>query len=168
MTTILSGQKSYPNQSIVTIHKPQYKENFLQVSIDEWQEAFVVLPRCSFGLYLYLCGNQDGFPLSLSSADVQKRLGISDSSYRRAIDDLLAAGYLMIRNDNKHTLDFYTTPQPTDYVKKERKKKKPTTDDGDAGAEPVSIDVAPYEPTAYEEPPRTIYRISSGYGWEAP
>lgn len=29
MTTILPGQKSYPNQSIVTIHKPQYKENFL-------------------------------------------------------------------------------------------------------------------------------------------
>lgn len=166
MTTILPGQKSYPNQSIVIIHKPQYKENFLQVAIGEWENAFVVLPRSSFGLYLHLCGNQNGFPLALSSADVQKRLGISDSSYRRAVEDLLAAGYLMMRNDNKRTLDFYTTPQPTDYVKKERKKKKPTTDDGDAGAEPVSIDVAPYEPTAYEEPPHIIYRTASGYGWE--
>ena len=54
----------------------------------------------------------------------------------------------MIRNDNKHTLDFYTTPQPTDYVKKERKKKKPTTNDGDAGAEPVSIEEVPCEPPA--------------------
>ena len=167
MTIILPGQKSYPNQSIVIIHKPQYKENFLQVAIDEWQGAFVVLPRCSFGLYLYLCGNQNGFPLALSSADVQKRLGISDSSYRRAVEDLLAAGYLMIRNDNKHTLDFYTTPQPTDYVKKERKK-KPITGGGAASAEPVSIEEAPYEPPEDEEPPRTIYRISSGYGWEDP
>ena len=57
MTTILPGQKSYPNQSIVTIHKPQYKENFLQVAIDEWQDAFIKLPRISFSLYLYLCGN---------------------------------------------------------------------------------------------------------------
>ena len=29
MTTITPKQKSYPNQSIVTIHKPQYRENFL-------------------------------------------------------------------------------------------------------------------------------------------
>lgn len=165
MTTILPGQKSYPNQSIVTIHKPQYKENFLQVSIDEWQEAFIKLPRIFFSLYLYLCGNQDGFPLSLSSADIQKRLNVSDSSYRRAVEYLLAAGYLMMRNDKKNTMDFYTSPQPTTYVKPERKK-KPVTGGGAASAEPVSIDEAPCEPPAYEEPPRVIYRSSSPYGWE--
>ena len=49
---------SFPNQRCITIHKPQYKENFLQVSIDEWQQAFIKLPaKSSFGLYLYLCGN---------------------------------------------------------------------------------------------------------------
>jgi hypothetical protein len=165
MTTILSGQKSYPNQSIVTIHKPQYKENFLQVSIDEWQEAFIVLPRCSFGLYLYLCGNQDGFPLALSSADVQKRLNVSDSSYRRAVEDLLAAGYLMMRNDKKNTMDFYTSPQPTTYVKPERKK-KPTTGGGAASAEPVSIEEAPYEPPEDEELSYGTYSSFSPYRWE--
>ena len=123
------------------------------------------MPRASLGLYLYLCGNQDGFLRALSSADVQKRLGISDSSYRRAVEDLLAAGYLIMRNDNKHTMDFYTSPQPTTYVKKETKKKN-VTDDVAASAAPVSIDEAPCEPPAYEEPPRVIYRSSSGYGWE--
>ena len=117
------------------------------------------------GLYLYLCGNQNGFPLALSSADVQKRLGISDSSYRRAVEDLLAAGYLIMRNDNERTLDFYTSPQPTSYMKKERKKKT-TTGGGAASAEPVSFDEASYEPPAYDEPSRIIYRSSSGYGWE--
>ena len=116
--------KSFPNQKLITVHKPEYKGNFVQIGIDEWQEAFVKLPaRISFGLYLHLCGNADGFPLALSSVDVQKSLGVSDSSYRRAVEDLLAAGYLMMRNGNEHTLDFYTTPQPTNYVKKERKKK---------------------------------------------
>ena len=158
---------SYPNQRCITIHKSQYKENFLQVSIDEWRQAFIKLPaKSSFGLYLYLCGNQDTFNLWLSSADVQRALGISDSSYRRAVEDLLGEGYLIMRNGNEHTLDFYTTPQSTSYVKKERKKKKSAADGGGAGAASVSIDDVSYEPTAYEEDPRTIYRTSSGYGWE--
>ena len=117
-------------------------------------------------MYLYLCGNQDGFPLALSSADFQKRLNVSDSSYRRAVDDLLAAGYLMMRNGKKNTMDFYTSPQPTDYVKKDYNKKKPTTGGEAASAASVSIEKAPYEPPEDEELPRVIYRSSSGYGWE--
>ena len=157
---------SFPNQSIVTIHKPQYKENFLQVAIDKWQEAFVVLPRASLGLYRYLCGNQNGFPLALSSADVQKRLGISDSSYRRAVEDLLAAGYLIMRNGKKNTMDFYTTPQPTSYVKKERKKKKSASGGGAASAASVSIEEAPYEPPEDEELSYGTYSSFSPYSWE--
>ena len=61
------------------------------------------------------------------------------------MEDLLAAGYLMMRNGNEHTLDFYTTPQPTDYVKKERKKKS-----GGAAA-PVVPDAASDQPPADEE-----------------
>ena len=123
------------------------------------------MPRASFGLYLYLCGNQDGFPLALSSADVQKRLGISDSSYRRAVEDLLAAGYLIMRNDNKHAMGFYTSPQPTTYVKKEYKK-KPSTGGGAASAEPVFIEEAPCEPPEDEEPSYGTYSSFSPYRWE--
>jgi len=138
-------QKTYPNQKMITIHKDPVKENFLQVNICEGQEAFATLPRISFGLYLYLCGNQDKFNLTLSSVDVQKSLGVSDSSYRRAVEDLLATGYLMMRNCNEHTLDFYTTLQPTGYVKKERKKKS------SGAAASVVPDVASDEPPADEE-----------------
>ena len=160
-------QKTYPNQKIITIHKDPVKENFLQVNICEWQEAFATLPRISFGLYLYLCGNQDKFHLALSSVDVQKSLGVSDSSYRRAIEDLLAAGYLIMRNGNEHTLDFYTTPHPTTYVKKERKKK--AADGGAAGAEPVSVEDIPSEPPADDDENLPSYLLSqyssSKYGW---
>ena len=117
------------------------------------------------GLYLYLCGNQNGFPLALSSADVQKHLCISDSSYRRAVEDLLAAGYLIMRNDNKHTMDFYTTPQTTTYVKKERKKKT-VTGGGAASAASVAIEEAPYEPPEDEEPSYSTYSSFSPYRWE--
>ena len=116
-------------------------------------------------MYIYLCSNANGFPLALSPADFMKQLNVSKSSYDRAVDDLLAAGYLMMRNGKKNTMDFYTSPQPTTYVKKVSKKKD-VTGGGAASAEPISIEEAPCEPPAYEEPPRVIYHSSSGYGWE--
>lgn len=116
-------------------------------------------------MYLYLCSNANGFPLALSPADFMKQLNVSKSSYDRAVDDLLAAGYLLMRNGKKNTMDFYTSPKPTTYVKPERKK-KPTTGGGAASAEPVSIDEAPCEPPAYEEPSYSAYYSSSSYKWE--
>ena len=116
-------------------------------------------------MYIYLCSNANGFPLALSPADFMKQLNVSKSSYDRAVDDLLAAGYLMMRNDKKNTMDFYTSPQPTSYMKKERKKK--TTTGGEAAsAEPVSIEEAPYEPPADEEPSYGTYSSLSPYRWE--
>ena len=112
---------SFPNQRTVTIHKPLYEGNFVQVDIDEWQEAFDRLTRISFGLYLYCCGNQDGYKLGLSSAAVQNALHISDSSYRRAVEELLEKGYFIQNTNTKY--DFFTTPQPTSYVPKPKKKK---------------------------------------------
>ena len=96
---------------------------------------------------------------------MQKRLSISDSSYRRAVEDLKAVGYLIERNNNPRTLDFYTTPQPTTYVKKERKKKT-VTGSGAASAASVSIEEAPYEPPEDEEPSYGTYSSFSPYRWE--
>lgn len=134
------------------------------MGIDEWQQAFANLPRISFGLYLYLCGNMNEYNFWLSSAAVQKALKVSDSSYRRAIEDLLGAGYLKMRRGNKRRLDFFTTPQPTDYVKKVYKRK--FKDGGAAVAASVSIEAAPYEPPADEELSYGTYYSSSQYGWE--
>ena len=93
-------------------------------------------------------------------------MSISDSSYRRAVEDLLAAGYLIMRNGKKNTMDFYTFPQPTDYVKKEYNRKKPTTGGGAAGAASVSIEDAPYEPPEDEQPSYGTYSSFSPYRWE--
>lgn len=61
---------SFANQRTVKIHKPVYDGSFVQVSIDEWQEAFDLLTKSGFGLYLYCCGNMDGYKLELSSAAI--------------------------------------------------------------------------------------------------
>ena len=116
-------------------------------------------------MYIYLCSNANGFPLALSPADFMKQLNVSKSSYDRAIDDLLAAGYLMMRNDKKNTMDFYTSPQPTTYVKKEYKK-KPSTGGEAARAASVSIEEAPYEPPEDEGLSYGTYSSFSPYRWE--
>ena len=152
---------SFPNQRTVTIHKPRYEGNFVQVDIDEWQEAFDRLTRISFGLYLYCCGNQDGYKLGLSSAAVQNALHISDSSYRRAVEELLEKGYFIQNTTTKY--DFYTSPQPTSYVPKPKKKKA----SGGAAA-PALEETSAAEPI--EEPTRPPYSssptLNTPYGWE--
>ena len=152
---------SFPNQRTVTIHKPLYEGNFVQVDIDEWQEAFDRLTRISFGLYLYCCGNQDGYKLGLSSAAVQNALHISDSSYRRAVEELLEKGYFIQNTTTKY--DFYTSPQPTSYVPKPKKKKA----SGGAAA-PALEETSAAEPI--EEPTRPPYSssptLNTPYGWE--
>ena len=112
---------SFPNQRTVTIHKPLYEGNFVQVDIDDWQEAFALLTKSGFGLYLYCCSNMNGYKLGLSSAAVQNALHISDTSYRRAVEELLKKGYFIQNTTTKY--DFYTSPQPTSYVPKPKKKK---------------------------------------------
>lgn len=104
------AQITFPNQDKVTIHKERYDANFLQVGIDEWMTAFNNLKPGTFGLYLYLCGNMDGFNLALSSVAVQHALGYSDSTYRRAKKELIEKGYLIVSARSTHVMDFFPTP----------------------------------------------------------
>ena len=154
---------SFANQKTVTIHKPPYNRNFVQVDIDDWQEAYDTLTKSGFGLYLYCCGNKDDFKLELSSAAVQNVLHISDSSYRRAVEELLEHGYFIPKNKTNTKFDFFTTPQPTSYVPKPKKKKA----SGGAAA-PVLEEALAAEPT--QEPTKPLYSSSPhlvrDYDWE--
>ncbi|MBP3427697.1 MAG: hypothetical protein J6M47_05500 [Clostridia bacterium] len=155
---------SFPNQRDIKIHKPKYDGNFVSVDIYEWQEAYATLTRSGFGLYLYCCSNMDGFKLELSSAAVQNALRISDSSYRRAFEELLEHGYIIKKTNTK--FDFFTTPQPTSYVPKPKKTKKKS--DGGGAAAPVLEETLAAEPT--QEPAKPFYSFSPhlvrDYDWE--
>ena len=153
---------SFPNQRTVTIHKPLYEGNFVQVDIDDWQEAFATLTRSGFGLYRYCCSNMNGYKLGLSSAAVQNALHISDTSYRRAVEELLKKGYFIQNTTTKY--DFYTSPQPTSYVPKPKKKK---ASDGGAAA-PALEETPAAEPI--EEPTMPPFSFSPtltrAYEWD--
>ena len=152
---------TFPNQRDVKIHKPAYTENFLQISKEEWQEAYATLTRSGFGLYLYCCSNADNFGLELSSAAFQKALYTSDSSYRRAVEELLEKGYFIKKTDTKY--DFYTSPQPTTYVPKPKKKKA-----SDGAAAPVLEEAPAAQPTQTSARPPFSFSpyLERDYVWE--
>ena len=85
---------SVPNQLTVRIQKPQYKEKFLQIGIDEWIHAANIFPPATFKLYLYLAGNKDNFSLELSQQAVQNTIGIKKTAYHDGLNELKEAGYL--------------------------------------------------------------------------
>ena len=85
---------SVPNQLTVKIQKPQYKEKFLQIGIDEWIHAANIFPPATFKLYLYLAGNKDNFSLELSQQAVQNTIGIKKTAYHDGLNELKEAGYL--------------------------------------------------------------------------
>lgn len=97
-----------PNQKVIRIHKDSYNGSYLTIGTEEWQEAFKSLKRITFGVYLYLSGNANGFELTLSRRDVMDRLGVSKDTYLRAVKELEEKGYLAHKNGP--VWNFYTTP----------------------------------------------------------
>ena len=148
---------SFPNQDMITIHKERYTENFLQVGKEEWMTAFANLKPGSFGLYLYLCGNMDGYHLALSSAAVQRALGYSDSTYRRAKKELIEKGYLVVSERSHHVMDFFPTP-PVMNAPETTSAAAPVTSDLRAPADPQQERPLPRFPSSQ-------YITVSEYDW---
>ena len=87
---------------LITISKKQrhYKENYIQISNDEWEKAFRELSSSAFGMWLWLVRHDETFKNELSKAAFKKDLGLSDSTYERAWKELKDKGYAV--KDKKH------------------------------------------------------------------
>ena len=99
---------TYPNQKIIHINKKKYTANFLQVGIDEWESAYKELKPSTFGIYLYLASNADGFDLALSQKAIENALGIKKTAYHNAIAELESKGYITLIQGNIQS--FFTAP----------------------------------------------------------
>ena len=140
---------SVPNQRIVKIHKPKYRENFLQIGIDEWQAAVKVMTKCEFALYLYLAGNTDGFNLELSRQAFENATGYKKTAYNDAVNKLIQLGYIVHKGGNFY--HFYTSP-----LRERERAPKSDFSFGLSGGNPIP---PPRSPLA--ENPNTPYRPSN-------
>lgn len=101
---------TYPNQKVVHINKPtKYSDSYLSVGNEQWQKACLDMNYTEFKLYLYLCGNKDGFDLALSRKDVMNCLGVSKNTYLRAVEGLAEKGYIVPKKGNVY--DFFECPE---------------------------------------------------------
>lgn len=108
----------YGNQKLIIVNKPKYENNYLQVGNDEWMQAARDLKPNTTLLYFYMASNKDKYNFALSQRAVENAIGISRSTYLKAVNELIEKGYLIEREvKNVHddveykTFDFYTTPQ---------------------------------------------------------
>ena len=97
------------NQLITISKKPRhYKENYLQISNDEWEKAFRELSSSAFGMWLWLIRHDGTFKNELSKVAFKKDLGLSDSTYERAWKELKDKGYAV--KDKKHNNIYFILP----------------------------------------------------------
>lgn len=94
-----------PNQKTLKIHRVKAEAPFTQISQEVMFKAMRDLTPANFQLWIYLCGNRDGYSLALSPADFMKQSGKARSSYDRAIKELIEKHYLVETTSNH--FDFY-------------------------------------------------------------
>lgn len=109
--------KTYPNQKVIHINKNKYSANFLQIGINEWQQAYKELKPSTFAIYLYLASNADGFDLALSQQAIENSLGIKKTAYHTAIKELKERGYIQVIQGNVEV--FFTAPVRKNELKTE-------------------------------------------------
>ena len=126
--------ESFPNQKMVQIHRDmpkQTKENkrpYVIAYTDVISEAAKNLgtKHTAFKLYLYFLCNREDYFSALSPQDFANQYGVSLKAAKDAVNELIAAGYLVHRE--KKTYDFYETPhndeiEPVEEIRKKFKTK---------------------------------------------
>lgn len=97
------------NQKTIIIKKTPVKNNFLQISNEDWQAAARLMNKDfgTFKLFLYLAGNEVGYKLALSQVAVENAIGLKRSTYYDSLKKLEEYGYLVDLGKNK--FEFYTS-----------------------------------------------------------
>lgn len=96
---------TFPNQKIVKINKGKGSPTWTQENKLPYFVAQRVLSKTAFSIYLYLVTNSNGYECALSMQDITAVLGMSDSAYWKAVNELKKEGYLVSFGGNK--FNFY-------------------------------------------------------------
>ena len=108
--------ETVPNQKVVTVQKEDCsrKDLYAMYNLVALQHAMNDLKGESFKLWMYLGKNQDGYSFALSSTDaINWGIG-SQSSYKRAVNELKEKGYL-VKSESRY-YDFYELPKTEDII----------------------------------------------------
>ena len=66
----------------------------------------------SFELWCYIASSQPGRVFVLSPEAIKTEIGMKEDAYRKAVNNLIDDGYLVLKNDETNTrFDFYEVPR---------------------------------------------------------
>lgn len=87
---------SVPNQRKIYIKRDSDKVrlNFFKVSNQNLFSAMHNLKPSTFKLWVYFADNSDGYSMDLYPVDFCKKANVSESTYKRAFQELIDKGYL--------------------------------------------------------------------------
>lgn len=91
--------KLAPNQKKISVSKEKQGKHTI-LSLEGLSMASRQLSGESFKLWLYLAKNQDGYSFGLSMVDALSWGVGSESSYHRAVKELINKGYLQKKNNS--------------------------------------------------------------------
>ena len=88
---------SVPNQKKIMIERSSDRTNkdYLKVSNDSLDIAMYNLYGNAFKLWIYFTDNKQGYSIDLYPVDFCTKAKVSDSTYRRAFEELEKKGYLI-------------------------------------------------------------------------
>lgn len=100
----------HPNQKIVTVHKAPADKYHIYGTMNKAVtfRNFSGLTLNEIKAYTYLCLNQDGYSMALSTEDMANQLGSSTQCMRTAVKGLVKKGYLVQLHGNIY--DFVEDP----------------------------------------------------------
>ena len=102
------------NTRAVTIHKENTQiPPFVSLSTASIVKAYKKLQDAeAFYLYLYLCGNKDGFSMKFSAENISLKCGQPASLIEENFNKLVKAGFLVPQESNENLYDFYASTEP--------------------------------------------------------
>ena len=110
---------SVPNQKKIFIQRVSEKaaKDYLKVSNNSLEVAMYNLKGNAFKLWIYFADNKNGYAMDLYPVDFCTKAKVSDSTYRRAFEELENKGYL-IKSSKQQNLYLFKEVSTSNKIEK--------------------------------------------------
>lgn len=83
---------------------------YIMLSHSSWQRAIKELSSVGFKLYMYMAKNSSGYEYDLSPASINNTVKMCKESYRNALKELKAKGYIIQSDIYENGIYFRDNP----------------------------------------------------------
>ena len=107
----------YPNQKQITIKRENVEKSkdngrlYLIAYQDNLIEAMNVLSPAAFKVYVCLLFNKDSFKIEFSPEHISRLANLCKDTVRKALNQLISAGYIEVKSFNKMEFSERRMPQ---------------------------------------------------------